>query len=165
MTQAGRPQRLPIDAFTFLKTFHRKIAFLNDEYVEFAACDGLCEERFQVAMQICASMEVLLALRSELPLSVLSQPRDADEDAVNEWGRELIARVVEMDPAEDMYDPLVSVIGELCGQLARRDVRLLQRLKESGVDLITLGAKLAARAPQLFAELDAGSNAPARSDS
>jgi hypothetical protein len=148
------PAATPVDAFAFMRTCHRETAEMHDEYAELVACEALSEERLRLCMRICLSMRVLLELQAEIRSSSDQSAASIRADvAADEWGRELIRRLQDSDPDDDLYNEMVLVLREFCEQLASRQKRFLsEAMTNSECDLCALAARLVACKAQLLAK-------------
>jgi hypothetical protein len=60
------PKPARIDVLALLSACRRKVATLFVDYQELVECDGLCEERLRLAMQICTFVKMRIALEREI---------------------------------------------------------------------------------------------------
>jgi hemerythrin superfamily protein len=147
------------DAIALLERDHREVEDLFERF-EAAGSDA---EKGEIAEQICMALKVHAQIEEEL---FYPPARDETGDAglVDEAlvehmsAKVLIAQIESMEPGQPLYDAKVKVLGEqIRHHVEEEESELFPEVRETGMNLEALGAKLAARKADLLGEL-----APAR---
>jgi hemerythrin superfamily protein len=153
---ARKPQTAPPqDAIALLEADHQTVDELFDEY------DGLTDnaDKKRVATEICLALKVHTQIEEEIFYPAARKATgDADlldEAAVEHAGaKNLIAEIEAMQPGQPLYDAKVTVLGEqVRHHVEEEEEELFPEVRETKLDLDTLGAKLAARKAELTAAM------------
>jgi hemerythrin superfamily protein len=140
------------DATELLEADHRAV------YADFAAFDEATTltEKQQLAARICLSLRVHAQIEEEI---FYPAARDAtgetdllDEALVEHMGaKSLVAQIEAMAPDQPLYDAKVKVLGEqVRHHVAEEEGELFPKVRESGLDLMAVGARLATRKAELM---------------
>ena len=151
-------RRGPQDAIALLKADHREV----DQLVQqFEKARG--DRKEAIARRICNALTVHAQVEEEL---LYPAARNAlgqgDADIVDEADvehatvKQLVADVEGSTPTDALYDAKVKVIGEYVKHHVREEEReLFPKLRRSGIDLRTLGTRLAERKQALMQQMQA----------
>lgn len=142
-----------VDAIALLEADHREV----DGY--FQAYEGLTDpvEKKALADQICLALKVHALIEEEIfyPAVRAKTGREEliDEALVEHMGaKTLVAQIEAMPAGEGLYDAMVKVLGDqVRHHVAEEEGELFPGARDSGADLDSLGAKLAARKAELIA--------------
>jgi hemerythrin superfamily protein len=112
-----------------------------------------------MADKICVALKVHAQIEEEL-LYPLARDKTGDTDLVDEavvehmGAKTLIAQIEATRPGQPLYDARIRVLGEQVRHHVREEEgELFPKVREAGVDLDALGARLAARKAELMALL------------
>jgi hypothetical protein len=139
---------LSIDQDELLELFDRYDALVAD-----GAAPG---RRRELAEEICSLLAVHVELKREIlhpaAREALSDEGPIDESAEADAGLEATIEDIQSgDPTEPGYDAAVRVLQELFVEgVDEERTTLFPRLRESSLDLVELGGRLAARAEELL---------------
>ena len=127
-----------------------------DQLVDDAA-DG--DEKQVLAEQICAALLAHATAEEEIfypaARAAIEEQDLLDEAEVEHAGaKDLVAQIKAMDPADQLYDAKVKVLGELIDHHVKEEEGdLFPKVKKAKLDLQMLGKQIAARKEELLAEL------------
>jgi len=138
-----------IDAIAFLKTDHREVEKLFDQFEKAKAAD----QKRAIVGKICDALTIHAKIEEEI---FYPQARDAlsrkgddllDEAEVEHEGiKRLVAELKNADPNEDLYDARVTVLTEYVKHHVKEEEGdLFPKVRTSDLDTEKVGAKLAAR--------------------
>lgn len=145
------------DATELLEADHRAV---DADFAAFAEATTLAEKQ-ELAARICLSLRVHAQIEEEI---FYPAARDAtgdtdllDEALVEHMGaKSLVAQIEAMTPGQPLYDAKVRVLGEqVRHHVAEEEGELFPRVRESGLDLMDVGARLATRKAELMSLLTA----------
>ena len=145
------------DAITLLKEDHRRVEELFSEF-EKAKGDG---RKKTIAEKICAELIVHTELEEKIFYPACEgkvDEADLKEAYVeHDSAKVLVAEIAEGGPDDDYYDAKVKVLKEEIEHHVKEEEAWLNGIfsqaKRHGVDVYELGAKLAERQKQLFAQI------------
>jgi hemerythrin superfamily protein len=159
----SRPTDAPAapDAIALLKADHRAVEKIFDAF-EKAADDDL-EAKGTLARRACEELTVHAIIEEELlyPAAHRALEKqdeiDVDEAYVEHYlVKTLIEKFDSLRPGDDGFDATFNVMSELVKHhVEEEESELFPELRESGIDLVALGVKLAARKNELMKKLDA----------
>lgn len=143
------------DAVAALKADHRKV---EDLFAKFEAAKN-DERKKSLAEQICMELTVHTKIEEDIFYPAC---RDAvEEDMLNEAHVEhdaakvLIAEIEGGEPGDDFYDAKVKVLSELIGHHVKEEERraegMFSQARKAGLDMDTLGERMASVRSQLVA--------------
>jgi len=146
---AQLPARSPCaDALEVLSHGHEQTRALADECRRFARhveCDPAMQ---QVAEALCRAIHRMAALEEELFFPAARAALEASSlvdiaELEHATARQIIRQLREADPREPRYEALVLALTECVERHARHEeAELFPRLRESGLDMDTLGQQL-----------------------
>jgi hypothetical protein len=153
------------DAIALLKADHRKVEVL---FEQFEAATGAAKKQ-ALATQICTELTVHTTIEEEIFYPACKDK--IEEDLLNEGYVEhdgakiLIAEIEAGNPDDEFYDSKVKVLSEQIehhvGEEERPSTGLFSQARAAGLDMESLGARLATRKKQLIAQFaTAGVPAP-----
>jgi hemerythrin superfamily protein len=143
------------DAIALLESDHREVEDLFERY-EAAGEDA---EKGAIAARICLALKVHAQIEEELfypPAREKTGDTDLVDEAVVEHmgAKTLIAQIEAMKPGQPLYDAKVKVLSEqIRHHVEEEETELFPEVRETKIDLGSLGAKLAARKAELLALL------------
>lgn len=151
------------DAIELLTEDHRNVKALFDRYKELVRDDAEDDDKQQLAEQICMQLTAHATVEEEIfypaARDVLGEEQDLIDEAEVEHGsaKELIAQIEESSPAEDDYfDAKVKVLGEQIEHHVKdEEGELFPKLRDTDLDLRSLGEEMAERKQALLAEFGA----------
>jgi hemerythrin superfamily protein len=148
---ARKPASVPFDAMSLLEADHREVDSLFSDFEAAAAA----EEKKDVARKICAALRVHAQIEEELfypaARKATKETDLLDESLVEHAGAKvLIAEIEAMQPGMPLYDAKVSVLGEqIRHHVEEEEGDLFPKVRETQLDLMALGAKMAQRKAEL----------------
>jgi hemerythrin-like domain-containing protein len=149
------------DAIAVLTADHRKVKALFKEFEKAKAASHRKEQSQKAALveQICTELKIHAEIEEEIFYPAVRKQIDdsdlMDEALVEHTGaKDLIAQLETMDPAEDLYDAKVTVLGEqIDHHVKEEEGEMFPRAKKAKVDTARLGAQMEKRRAELKAEL------------
>jgi len=154
------------DAISLLKSDHRRVEGLFERY-EKSKGKAL---KLKLAHDICLELAVHTTIEEELfyPAIKITVEEDIYEEAYVEHDgvKVLIAEILSGTPDDDFYDAKVKVLSEMIKHHVKEEEQrggMFAQAKDDGdVDLVGLGAAMAARKRELVAQMkSAGVPTPA----
>lgn len=151
------PSKKYQDAVELLDADHRAVKTLFDAYRELAGHEASGPRRKALAEQICMELTIHAKLEEEIfypPVREAVRDDDLLDEAEVEHAsaRDLIAQILAMKPEEELYDAKVTVLGEYIDHhVAEEREQMFPKVRNSGLDLAELGARLATRKRELQA--------------
>jgi hemerythrin superfamily protein len=143
------------DAIALLEADHREV----DGYFEqYETLEDSAEKKV-LADRICLALKVHAQIEEELfypPAREKTGDGDLIDEAIVEHmgAKNLIAEIEAMRPGQPLYDAKVKVLGEqVRHHVEEEETELFPEVRETGLDLDRLGARLAARKAELMALL------------
>lgn len=141
-----------VDAIALLEADHREVDDYFEQYEQLAT-DG---EKKALAAQICLALKVHAQIEEEL-LYPVAREKTGDGDLIDEaivehsGAKILIAQIEAMQPGQDLYDAKVKVLGEqVRHHVKEEEEELFPEVRETGLDLQALGARMAERKAELM---------------
>lgn len=159
--QSGSADESATDAILLLTSDHEEVKQMFEDYAELVEAEGPSDERQALAAEICQALTVHATIEEEI---LYPAARDAldDEDLVDEaqvehdGAKDLIAQIMEMDADDELFDAKVTVLGEYIEHHVKEEEgEMFPKLRESELDLETLGEEMLVRKEQLEAEIEA----------
>lgn len=150
-----------LDAIELLSTDHEDVRQLFAEYDELVADDADPEDRAALASEICDALTAHATAEEEIFYPAARGVLDADDlideaETEHASARTLIERIRGMEAGDDAYDATVRVLAEAVEHhVQEEEGELFPRVRESGLDLATLGEQIAARRDEVLSELGA----------
>lgn len=139
------------DAISLLQQDHRDVDQLFAEFVK----AGTDAAKRKLANDICLALKVHARLEevlfypaaySQATAALLSEARVEHASA-----KDLIAQIEASAPSEPLYDAKIKVLAEyIRHHVAEEEGEIFPLCRKSGIDLVTLGLKLAARKQELL---------------
>jgi hemerythrin superfamily protein len=146
----------PLEATRLLEADHAEIGQLFEQYQQLVDDRADDDQRRALTEQICTLLVVHAAIEEEIFYPAARKASDEHEvldeaEVGNELARVLIAKILEMDPGDALYDARVKVLGEhIDHHVQREEGELFAKCKSVGMDLQALGAELADRKQALL---------------
>lgn len=144
------------DAIELLDADHRAVKSLFDTYSVLSGHNAGSGRRKALAEQICLELTIHMRLEEEIfypPVREAIRDDDLlDEAEVEHAGvRELIAQILSMRPADELYDAKVTVLGAYIGHHVKEEQEaLFPKVRRCGLDLASLGEQLQLRRQKLL---------------
>jgi hemerythrin superfamily protein len=160
------PADTPIkDGLQLLAADHRKV---EDLFEQFEKASGASAKQ-KLVRQICTELKVHAQIEEEVYYpAIRGEVEDADLDEAyveHDSAKLLINELEAAAPDESFYDAKVKVLSELIEHHVAEEEKLrdnlFQQTRAAEIDLIALGAQLAARKAELMAEAESGALPPA----
>ncbi|MBV9509311.1 MAG: hemerythrin domain-containing protein [Caulobacteraceae bacterium] len=154
---AGAP-----DAIALLEADHREVEALFDKFEE--ADDGA--GKAEIAARICLALKVHARIEEELfypPARDKTGDIDLIDEAIveHEGAKTLVAQIEAMTPDQPLYDAKVKVLSEqVRHHVEEEESELFPEVRQTRIDLASLGAQLAARKAELIERLSSPISAP-----
>jgi hemerythrin superfamily protein len=132
--------------------------------------DGGNKDKAAVVKLICNELKIHTTIEEEIFYPAVRKAI-ADADLMDEalvehaGAKELIAQLEEADPADDLYDAKVTVLGEqIDHHVKEEEGDMFPKAKKANVDTAVLGAQMLDRKAELMADmgLDKGAGDDAR---
>jgi hemerythrin superfamily protein len=156
--RAARPAAAAVagpDAISLLEADHREVDAYFDQFEDAESNDA----KKALASQICLAVKVHAQIEEEL-FYPAAREKTGDGDLIDEavvehaGAKILIAQIEAMQPGQDLYDAKVKVLGEqVRHHVQEEEEELFPEVRESGLDLEALGARMAERKAELLALL------------
>ena len=145
------------DAIALLEADHREV----DGYFNLFEAAKTAADKKQIARKICAALRVHAMIEEEL-FYPAARKATKDNDLLDEatvehaGAKVLIAEIEAMQPGMPLYDAKVTVLGEqIRHHVKEEEGELFPKLRETRLDLVTLGTKMAQRKAGLLDLLSA----------
>lgn len=152
----GTPRARKRDSVTLLKADHRQV---KEWFAQFKRTANESRQD-TLARDICRALRLHTLIEEEIfyPAFLLAtEDKDIHHEAEVEHqaAKELIAEIEKMTPADDYLAAKVNVLGEMIKHHVKEEEKpggMFAEAREAKMDLVALGARLAARKSQLEAE-------------
>ena len=158
-TRSTRRSAAPADAFAMLKSDHKKVKGLFNQFKKAKKQDAGDAAKSALVAQICTELRVHTQIEEEIFYPALREQMD-DQDIMDEalvehaGAKDLIAQLEGMSPGDDHYDAKVVVLGEYVSHhVEEEEEEMFEQVRRSDVDTAALGAEMVARKGELTAEL------------
>jgi len=149
----------PMDAIALLKADHRKVEGLFEKF-ESAKAET---KKQALAQEICTELMVHATIEEEIFYPACTG--EVEDDTINEAyvehdeAKVLIAELLADNPADRFYDAKMKVLSEFIKHHVReeemRSEGLFAQARAAGVDVESLGKRMAARKKELLAQFKA----------
>ena len=143
-----------VSAIDLLEEDHQEVDGFFDEY-ETLEDTG---EKERMAVKICLALTIHTQIEEEIfypaAREAIEKTELIDEAIVEHTSaKQLIAEIEEMDPADELYDAKVKVLGEqVRHHVEEEEDKLFPEIESSELDLEALGKKMAERKAALLKE-------------
>ena len=147
-----------VNAIDLLKADHRKVEALFESFEKARGA----ERKKTLVRQICTELAVHTSIEEEIFYPAC---RDEIEDLTlneayveHDGAKILLAQLEATDPDDQFYDAKVKVLSEEIKHHVKEEEQrggMFAQAKAAGVDLIDLGARMAARKKELLSEIKA----------
>ena len=147
------------DAIGLLTADHREVKALFEKYEKLAKTKAGASDRQALAETICDMLSVHATIEEKIFYPAARKATQDNElldeaEAEHAAAKNLIAQIKDMEPADDLYDAKVKVLGEQIDHHVKEEEKeLFPEAKKSDMNLRELGARMMARKHQLMAEL------------
>lgn len=141
------------DAITLLKADHATVSGLFDEYEK----ANTNKKRKAIVAELCTELSVHAQIEEEIfyptVKAALKDKFMVPEATVEHAGvKDLIAQIEGIEPDGEVYDAKVKVLSEYVRHHVKEEQNeMFAKVKASSLDLVELGARMAARKSELFA--------------
>ena len=146
------------DAIALLMADHKKVKALFSQFKKIRE-NGGSDEKNAIVEQICTELKIHAAIEEEVFYPAVRAAIDdsdlMDEALVEHAGaKELVAQLEDADPAEELYDAKVTVLGEqIDHHVEEEEGEMFPKAKKSKLDTGALGAKMLERQMELKTEM------------
>jgi hypothetical protein len=145
------------DAITMLKTEHREVEALFEQFEE----TDSAPQKKKLAAQICTELRVHMQIEDEILYPAcrqagLSEDKMDEADIEHDTARKLIDEVEAGAPGDDHWDARVKVLSELIEHHVKEEEEhngIFSRAKKSDLDLDAIGEQLRARKAELMKQI------------
>lgn len=147
------------DALQLLKRDHDSLRRLFREFERLVAAPCDFDRKAELAGRICSEMSIHADIEDELfypaVQAVIGRDTLLDLDAFDHCGgRNLIAQLDEMEPADAGYDNVVATLGVFTiAHMREEEGRMFVRVRQAGLDTTLLGASMLRRQRALRADV------------
>ena len=144
----------PTEAIAMLRGDHKKVSSLFDAFEKTKSA----ARKKKIVSEICLELTVHTTLEEELfypAVKAALKDHELIPEANVEHGsvKDLIAQVRDVEPGGEMYDARVRVMGEFVKHHVKEEQNeMFPKAKKTNLDLIALGAQMAARKADLMAQ-------------
>lgn len=144
----------PTEAIAMLRADHKKVSSLFDAFEKTKSA----ARKKKIVSEICLELTVHTTLEEELfypAVKAALKDHELIPEANVEHGsvKDLIAQVRDVEPGGEMYDARVRVMGEFVKHHVKEEQNeMFPKAKKTNLDLIALGAQMAARKADLMAQ-------------
>ena len=147
------------DAIALLTHDHKDVKTLFKRYDKLVEAKAKDDEKAVVAQEICLKLTVHATVEEEIFYPAARAVLGADEDLIDEadvehaTAKELIAQLEGSRPGDDaLYDAKVKVLSEYVKHHVKEEQNeMFPKVKASSLDMVELGARMAARKVDLLA--------------
>lgn len=153
MATARKSPPKPQDAVAMLKADHKKVSGLFEEFEKSRAATV----KKRLVAQICLELTVHTTLEEEIFYPAVKAALK-DHELVPEANvehasvKDLIAQVEGVEPDGEVYDARVKVMGEFVKHHVKEEQNeMFPKAKKTKLDMLELGAQMAARKAELMA--------------
>jgi hemerythrin superfamily protein len=148
-------KRPALDAIGLLKGDHRQV----EQWFEAFEKTKSAAKKQDLAARICKALTVHTKIEEEIFYPAFlraTEDKDMHHEAEIEHAgaKNLIAQIEQSGPDDDYYDSKVKVLSEMIKHHVKEEEQrggMFAEAKQSDMDLVTLGAQLAARKKELMA--------------
>ena len=144
----------PKDALALLRADHKLVTGLFAEYEK----AGSSSKKRQLVEQICTELTVHAQVEEEIfypAFKMALKDKELIPEATVEHStlKELIAQVEGVEPDGEMFDAKIKVLSEYVQHHVKEEQgKMFPKARDSSLDLLGLGAKLAQRKDELLAQ-------------
>ena len=144
----------PMEATAMLRADHKKVAGLFDAFEKTKSA----ARKKKIVSEICMELTVHATLEEEIfypAVKAALKDHELVPEATVEHGsvKDLIAQVKDVEPDGEMYDARVKVMGEFVKHHVKEEQNeMFPKAKKTKLDMIALGAQMAARKAELMAQ-------------
>ena len=148
------------DAIALLKADHRQVEGWFSQF-EKTRSD---ERKLELAQNICRALKVHTQIEEEIFYPAFleaTQEEDLHHEAEveHDGAKKLIEKIEATSPSDDYYDARVTVLSEMIKHHVKEEEQrggMFAKARESGMDLVEIGERLAARKAELMGGEDSG---------
>ena len=144
----------PMEATAMLRADHKKVGELFDAFEK----TNSAARKKKIVSEICMELTVHTTLEEEIfypAVKAALKDHELVPEATVEHGsvKDLIAQVKDVEPDGEMYDARVKVMGEFVKHHVKEEqTEMFPKAKKTKLDMIALGAQMAARKAELMAQ-------------
>ncbi len=161
------PSSADVDAISLLKSDHKKVTDLFDQF-EKAMEGGSSKEKGSLVKAICSELLVHTALEEQIFYPAVRK-EIKDEDLMDEalvehaGAKNLIQQLEAMKPGDEMFDAKVTVLGEYIRHHVKEEQdEMFPEVRKTDLDLDALGAKMLKLKQKLMENADSPSQSKPR---
>lgn len=145
------------DAIELLMDDHKEVKKLFKAYEKLVKEEAGSKDKQALAHQICTMLTVHTTVEEEIfypaARAALSEQDLLDEATVEHASaKELISQIESMEPADDLYDAKVTVLGEYIDHhVKEEETEMFPKARKAKMPLDELGEEMSARKQELLA--------------
>ena len=153
---SATPKAKSKEATAMLRADHQLVSKLFDEY----EATRSSSKKMQLVARICTELTVHAQIEEEIFYPAVKQALNDDElvpEATVEHAtlKDLIAQIEGIEPDGEMFDAKVKVLSEYVKHHVKEEQNeMFPKAKDSDLDLVELGAQMAARKEEILAEME-----------
>jgi hypothetical protein len=159
MTRAKKPaDQTTVDAIALLMRDHQKVKKLFKEFEELKGDDSQDDQKFNIVEEICHELRIHAqveeeifypAVRAAIDDKMLMDEADVEHGAA----KNLISQLEAMEPGDDHYDAIVTVLHEeIDHHVKEEEKKMFSKAKKEEIDMQMLGQQIAQRKEELSAD-------------
>lgn len=164
---AARRRKPAGDAITILTDDHQRVKALFKKF-EKLQDGGSAAEKSALVREVCTELKVHTRIEEEIFYPAVRAALDEDDlldeaEVEHASAKDLIEQLEAMTPKDHLYDAKVTVLGEYVDHHVKEEEKeMFPKVKKAkSLDTAALGAEMAARRPDLQAELATARKRPA----
>ena len=145
------------DPITLLKSDHAKVKSLFADFRKAKKRGAASKEKAALVDTICRELKIHTQIEENIFYPAVREAID-DEDLMDEalvehaGAKELIAQLEDADPADDLYDAKVTVLGEqIDHHVEEEEGEMFKAARKADLDMDALGAEMASMKAELTA--------------
>lgn len=150
MPQRIRPKTTEIDAIDLLTQDHKTVKSLFEQYE--ALGDRAVVDKKKLATKICLELTKHASAEEEIFYPAVRAASEENEDLIDEAmvehasAKDLIAQILSMDPANELYNAKMKVLSEQIDHHVREEEdKMFPKARKAKLDLASLGEAILTR--------------------
>ena len=159
MNRAKKPaDQTIVDAIALLTSDHQKVKKLFKEFEKLKGDDSQDDRKFDIVEEICLELKMHAQVEEEIFYPAMRAAIDdkmlMDEaDVEHAAAKNLISQLEAMEPGDDHYDAIVTVLHEeIDHHVKEEEKKMVPKAKKAKVDMHMLGQQIAQRKDELNAD-------------
>jgi hemerythrin-like domain-containing protein len=155
---AARKTTTAPDALALLKADHAKVTAMFQQYDRLT--DRSQAKKLELARTICNELKVHTRIEEEIFYPAVREALPREDDLLDEakvehdGAKDLIRQIDGMQPADDLFDAKVTVLGEYVKHHVKEEQNeMFPKVRKTKLDLREIGMRLAFRKEELMQQL------------